>query len=79
MIIKIISAKDGHWYKDVVGEIFDAELKIHPKFQNNYYQLMNTERNQSYFVDNEFELLFLLSGNMGVEYKDAMKTWEGEI
>jgi hypothetical protein len=78
LIIKIINAKDGHWYKDAVGFNFDAELKVNPKFQTRYYQLLNTERNQSYFVDDEFELLFLLSGCKGVEYWDAMRTWEEE-
>lgn len=76
MIIKIINAKNGHWYKDVVGMNFDAELKVHPIFQNKYYQLTTTERNKSYFVNDELELLFLLSGHKGVEYKDAMRTWE---
>ena len=78
MIIKIINAKEGHWYKDAMGNEFDAELKTHPKFLKKYYQLEKTERNKSYFVDDELQLLFLLSGHMGVEFNDAMRIKEGE-
>lgn len=68
MDVKIIKSKDHYWYKDAIGKVFDANLRVHPTFGYEEYILINTDRNKRYFDEDKLSLLVLKSGHYGIEF-----------
>lgn len=63
------NSKDNYWYKNAIGKEFDVEFRVHPVFGDLEFALTNTERNKSFFKDDELSLLVLKSGHYGIDFE----------